>query len=76
MWKVVDSQKNEAADAPSDVSPPAVNIFQDDARWVKDYSYTSPARPSSTESRRTLELILAVYESARTGKTVNLPLAG
>jgi predicted dehydrogenase len=71
MWKVVGAEP-----VPAEVEPPAVNIFQDYARWVLDDRYASPTLPKAEESRKTLELVLAVYESARNGgKAVRLPLA-
>jgi len=57
-------------DTPATLDPPAVNIFQDYARWVRDDNYSSPTLSKNGASRKTVELILAIYESARTGKTV------
>jgi predicted dehydrogenase len=64
----------ERDDVPLTVEPPALNAFQDMARWVKDGSYSSPTLVKEEESRASMEVVLAVYESARTGKTVTLPL--
>jgi predicted dehydrogenase len=69
MWVVVDDPT-----VPAQVQPPAINVFQDVARWIQDDSYTSPTLVKGEESRRTVELVLAIYESARTGQTVSLPL--
>jgi len=69
MWKVAGD-----VEAPAEVEPPAVNVFQDYARWVRDDTYSSPTLVKGPESRQAVELILAIYESARTGKTVSLPL--
>lgn len=69
MWKVIGD-----GEVPGEAQPPAVNIFQDYARWVLDDDYSSPTLAKAEESRKTLELVLAVYESARTGKSVSLPL--
>ncbi|MCL4535352.1 MAG: Gfo/Idh/MocA family oxidoreductase [Bacteroidetes bacterium] len=68
MWKTVEGE------VPSQVSLPAVNVFQDYSRWVLDDNYSSPTLAKAEDSRKTLELVLAVYESARSGKTVTLPL--
>jgi len=70
MWKVAGG-----VEVPAEVEPPAVNVFQDYARWVRDDTYSSPTLVKGPESRQAVELILAIYESARTGKTVSLPLA-
>lgn len=67
MWKVVGDEP-----VPSEVDPPAVNVFQDYARWAQDDSYASPTLVKGPESRKTVEFILALYESARTGQTVSL----
>lgn len=69
MWKLADGQ-----DQVELVQPPASNVFQDFARWVLDDAYDSPTLVKAQEARRSLELIVAVYESARTGKTVALPM--
>lgn len=71
MWKFAGAD----SDVPSQLQPPAVNIFQDYARWILDDSYSSPTLAKAEEARKTLGLVLAVYESARTGGTVTLPLA-
>lgn len=68
MWKTVEGE------ASSQVTLPAVNVFQDYARWVLDDSYNSPTLAKAEDSRKTLELVLAIYESARSGKPVTLPL--
>jgi predicted dehydrogenase len=66
MWKSTVSEE-----APT-VTLPAKNAFQDVARWVQDDSYSSPTLVKGEESRKSVELILAVYESARTGQPVTL----
>ncbi len=58
-----------------ELPPPAINVFQDFARWVRDDTYSSPTLAKEAESRQTVEMVLAAYESARTGRTVALPLA-
>ncbi len=67
MWAV-----NGQTEPPAGITPPAANIFQDMARWVRDETYRSPTLADGPDSRRTLELVLAVYESARAGRTVAL----
>jgi UDP-N-acetyl-2-amino-2-deoxyglucuronate dehydrogenase len=57
-----------------EVPPPAMNVFQDFARWVRDDSYDSPTLVKGAGGRKSLEVVLAAYESARSGKTVTLPL--
>jgi predicted dehydrogenase len=66
MWKSTVSEQAPA------VEPPARNVFQDMARWVQDDSYRSPMLVTGQEARRSVELILAMYDSARTGQTVTL----
>jgi predicted dehydrogenase len=66
MWKSL-----EAA-APPEASLPALNTFQDMARWVRDDAYASPTLVKAHDSRRAIELIQAIYESARTGKVITL----
>jgi len=66
MWK------STVAEAPPTVELPASNYFQDFARWVLDDDYRSPTLVTGEEARRSVELILAAYESARTGRTVTL----
>jgi len=67
MWKTLGEEE-----APPKISSPALNVFQDVARWVQDDSYTSPTLVKVEESRKAVELILAIYESAREGKTVSI----
>jgi predicted dehydrogenase len=62
-------------DVPREVAPPAANVFEDFVRWVNDDSYESPTLVKAAESRASMEIVLAIYESARTGRTVRLPLA-
>jgi UDP-N-acetyl-2-amino-2-deoxyglucuronate dehydrogenase len=69
MW-----QAEAATEPPADL-PPARNAFQDVARWARDDAYRSPTLVPGTEARRSVELVLALYESARTGQTVTLPTA-
>jgi predicted dehydrogenase len=66
MWKSLE------ADAPPEATPPALNTFQDMARWVRDDSYDSPTLVKPADSRRDIELIQAIYESAKTGKVITL----
>lgn len=51
---------------------PARNSFQDFARWVRDDAYSSPTLVKADQARKSVELIQALYESARTGKEVTL----
>jgi UDP-N-acetyl-2-amino-2-deoxyglucuronate dehydrogenase len=71
MWKTVDD-----APAPEPQELPAINIFLDFARWVKDPGYDSPTLVKAEQSRKSVEFINAIYQSNRTGKTVKLPLVG
>jgi predicted dehydrogenase len=66
MWKSLE------ADAPPAAEPPVLNTFQDVARWVRDDSYASPTLVKAADSRKAIELIHAIYESARTGKLIAL----
>jgi UDP-N-acetyl-2-amino-2-deoxyglucuronate dehydrogenase len=66
MWKSTTSEE-----APT-VALPAKNVFQDFARWVRDDNYSSPTLVKGDEARKSVEMILAAYESARTGQTVTL----
>jgi predicted dehydrogenase len=66
MWKSL------VADAPPAAGPPVLNTFQDVARWVRDDAYESPTLVKAADSRKAIELILAIYESARTGKLIAL----
>jgi predicted dehydrogenase len=66
MWKSLE------ADTPPDAPLPALNTYQDMARWVRDDGYDSPTLVKAADSRRAIELILAIYESAETGKPVKL----
>lgn len=67
MWKVAGDES-----VSPEVDPPALNVFQDYARWVKDDAYSSPTFVKGAESRKAVEFILGLYESARTGQTVKL----
>ncbi|HUX88164.1 MAG TPA: Gfo/Idh/MocA family oxidoreductase [Chloroflexota bacterium] len=67
MWTVASDES-----APSTLTPPAINIFQDVARWIQDGHYASATLADGEDSRKTLELVLALYESARTGRTIAL----
>jgi UDP-N-acetyl-2-amino-2-deoxyglucuronate dehydrogenase len=66
MWKSLESETPPAA-----VSP-VLNTFQDMAHWVRDDAYVSPTLVKAADSRKAIELILAIYESARTGKAITL----
>ena len=66
MWKSLDAEH-----PPSD-SVPAINACQDFARWVIDDAYDSPMLVKGRDARKSVALIEAIYESARTGRTVNL----
>jgi UDP-N-acetyl-2-amino-2-deoxyglucuronate dehydrogenase len=66
MWKSLESEQ------PPQATPPALNTFQDMARWVQDDTYASPTLVKAADSRRAIELILAIYESARTGQLIRL----
>jgi UDP-N-acetyl-2-amino-2-deoxyglucuronate dehydrogenase len=61
-------------DVPREVDPPAANVFEDFVHWVHDDSYASATLVKAEESRASMEIVLAIYESGRTGKTVTLPL--
>jgi predicted dehydrogenase len=69
MWKA------EGLAEPPAVERPARNAFQDAARWLRDDGYRSPTLVTGDEARRSVELILALYESARDGRTVTLGAA-
>ncbi|HEY4202545.1 MAG TPA: Gfo/Idh/MocA family oxidoreductase [Devosiaceae bacterium] len=60
------------ADLPRSVTPPAANVFEDMVRWVRDDAYASPSLVKPAASRASMALVLAIYESARDGKTVKL----
>jgi predicted dehydrogenase len=64
----------EREDVPLAVAPESLNAFQDMARWVRDNTYSSPTLVKPEPSRQAMEVVLAVYESARSNKTVTLPL--
>jgi UDP-N-acetyl-2-amino-2-deoxyglucuronate dehydrogenase len=66
MWKSLEAEN------PPDGSLPALNTFQDMARWVRDDTYDSPTLVKAADSRRAIELIHAIYESARTGRVITL----
>ncbi|MCC7367926.1 MAG: Gfo/Idh/MocA family oxidoreductase [Chloroflexi bacterium] len=66
MWKSLE------ADQPPEAVSPVLNTFQDMARWVRDDAYTSPTLVKAADSRRAIELILAIYESARSGQVIRL----
>ena len=66
MWKSLE------ADAPPAAEAQVLNTFQDVARWVRDDDYDSPTLVKAADSRRAIELIQAIYESARTGKLITL----
>jgi predicted dehydrogenase len=57
---------------PRALAPPAANVFDDMVRWVRDPGYDSPTLAKPGASRASVELVLAIYESARTGATVRL----
>jgi predicted dehydrogenase len=66
MWKSLD------VDAPPTAELPAINSFQDVARWIRADGYSSPTLVKSDASRTAIELIQAIYESARTGRPITL----
>jgi len=70
MWKA------ESSDAPlPEVPSPAANVFEDYIRWIRDDGYVSPTLVKPDQSRKAVELVLAIYESARTGKSVRFPFS-
>jgi predicted dehydrogenase len=56
---------------PRTQTPDAVNVFDDMVRWVRDDTYASPTLVKPDAARASMALVLAIYESARTGKTVH-----
>ena len=66
MWKSLHAEQ------PPEAVSPVLNTFQDMARWVRDDAYSSPTLVKAADSRKAIELILAIYESARTGKLIQL----
>jgi UDP-N-acetyl-2-amino-2-deoxyglucuronate dehydrogenase len=59
-------------EVPREILPSARNVFEDVCRWVHDDSYSSPTLVTGPESRAAMQMVLAIYESARTGRTVRL----
>jgi predicted dehydrogenase len=71
MWKA------EGSDASlHEVPPGAVNVFGDFVRWIRDDEYASPTLVTPADSRKAVEVVLAIYESARTRNPVSLPFSG
>jgi predicted dehydrogenase len=68
MWQTADGTP-----FPPD-PPPARSTFADMARWIGG-AVPSPALVTGAAARQSVELVLALYESARTGRTVTLPFA-
>ena len=66
MWKSLE------AESPPSAQSPAMNTYQDMARWVRDDGYDSPTLVKAADSRQAIELIQAIYESAKTGKVITL----
>jgi UDP-N-acetyl-2-amino-2-deoxyglucuronate dehydrogenase len=66
MWKSLE------AETPPEPKLPALNTFQDMARWVRDDGYDSPTLVKAADSRRAIELIHAIYESAKTDRVITL----
>lgn len=54
------------------LAPPAANVFEDMVHWVRDEAYDSPTLVKPEAARASMALVLAIYESARTGRTVTL----
>jgi len=65
MWKV----DEEAMEAASSTELP-VNVFEDVARVLADASYASPTMVYGDSARASLAVVMAIYESARTGAAV------
>lgn len=61
-----------AAELPRRLASPAINVFEDMVRWIKDPDYESPTLVKPAAARASMELVLAIYDSARTGTTVRL----
>ena len=60
------------AELPRSVAPPAANVFDDMVRWVRDDAYASPTLVKPAASRASMALVLAIYQSAREGRTIHL----
>jgi UDP-N-acetyl-2-amino-2-deoxyglucuronate dehydrogenase len=69
----VEMWRSSEADHPPTATPPGINAFQDFARWVRDDAYRSPSIVLPADARRAVELVQAIYQSARTGESVALP---
>jgi hypothetical protein len=41
-------------------------------RWVNDDAYVSPTLVKPADSRASMALVLAIYQSAREGRTIHL----
>ena len=61
----------DGPELPRTLAPPAASVFDDMVRWVRDDSYSSPTLVKPADSRASMALVLAIYESAREGKTVH-----
>ena len=66
MWRAENQAEPPAAE------PPARNVFQDMARWLRDDDYRSPTLVTGAAARETVAFVLALYESARAGRTITL----
>jgi predicted dehydrogenase len=62
----------DGSELPRTLSPPAASVFEDMVHWVRNDNYSSPTLVKPAASRASMALVLAIYESAREGKTVQL----
>ncbi|WP_328912262.1 MULTISPECIES: Gfo/Idh/MocA family protein [unclassified Streptomyces] len=69
MWKTTGDFDPEPGDAGD--GPPA-NVFADVARTLRDPGYSSSTLVRGRDARASLEVVLALYESARTGQLVRV----
>jgi len=81
LWKLRDEEATEAkpaAAAPETPSPPHEEPTNTFARNLDDIARAArdgrPPLVSGAEARKSVEIICAIYESARTGRPVTLPL--
>lgn len=68
MWKVTGGSQE-----PPEVAPTASNVFEDMVAWINDDGLASPTLARGRDARQAVALVTALYESARTGKTVDVP---
>jgi predicted dehydrogenase len=68
MWAVPGHPESER-----EVEPPAASVFEDFARWLRDDAYVSPTLGTPAQAVHAVDIVDALYRSARSRSWEDVP---